>query len=85
MNNISEMGLNYEWTFLEEELIAHGELNRSNSVASRESRRSNMVSNGGNQQISIPINEVFDILPLSGYLNAGEVEQVEFVYNAFFG
>ena len=33
----------------------------------------------------VPINEVFDILPLSGYLEPGEVEQVEFVYNAFGG
>lgn len=46
MTNISEMGLNYEWTFLEEELMAQGntELNRSGSLASRESRRSNMIS-----------------------------------------
>lgn len=34
---------------------------------------------------TIPINEVFDILPLSGYLEPGEAEQVEFVYNAFGG
>lgn len=38
---------------------------------------------GSNQPV--PINEVFDILPLSGYLESGEVEQVEFVYNAFGG
>lgn len=37
------------------------------------------------QKISIPINEVFDILPLSGFLQPGESEQVEFVYNAFGG
>lgn len=41
---------------------------------------------GSNQQsFAIPINEVFDILPLSGYLQPGEVESVEFVYNAFAG
>ena len=33
----------------------------------------------------MPITEVFDILPLSGYLQPGEVERVEFVYNAFGG
>jgi len=33
----------------------------------------------------VPINEVFDILPLSGHLLPGEVENVEFVYNAFGG
>ncbi|EGR28756.1 hypothetical protein IMG5_169530, partial [Ichthyophthirius multifiliis] len=35
--------------------------------------------------LTIPINEVFDILPLSGYLEAGETQQVEFVYNAYAG
>jgi len=33
----------------------------------------------------VPINEVFDILPLSGHLLPGEIENVEFVYNAFGG
>jgi hydrocephalus-inducing protein len=33
----------------------------------------------------VPINEVFDILPLSGFLGVGDTEQVEFVYNAFGG
>lgn len=28
------------------------------------------------------INEVFDILPLSGYLQPGEVENVEFIFNS---
>lgn len=33
----------------------------------------------------IPINEIFDILPLSGYLEPGQNENVEFVFNAFTG
>ena len=31
----------------------------------------------------IRINEVFDILPLNGLLNPGQIETVEFIYNAF--
>jgi hydrocephalus-inducing protein len=30
----------------------------------------------------IPINEIFDILPMNGYLAPGETERVEFVFNA---
>lgn len=51
MRNVSEMALDYEWTFVEEEVMAEDEkLNSSNSF--------------GNQPV--PINEIFDILPLSG-------------------
>lgn len=73
MQNISEMALNYEWTFVEEEVIGvgAGSLNSTHSL-------------GGGPQ-SIPINEIFDILPLSGYLEPGQVEDVEFVYNALGG
>ena len=55
MQNVSEMPLNYEWTFVEEEVIGvgAGTINSTNSL-------------GGSQ--AIPINEIFDILPLSGYL-----------------
>jgi hydrocephalus-inducing protein len=71
MQNISEMALNYEWTFVEEEVVGvgTGTINSSNSIG------------GG----AIPINEIFDILPLSGYLEPGQVEEVEFVYNALGG
>jgi hypothetical protein len=31
----------------------------------------------------MPINEVFDILPVMGVLAPGESETVEFVFNAF--
>ena len=33
----------------------------------------------------VPINEIFDILPLSGSLEPGEIENVEFVFNAISG
>jgi hypothetical protein len=32
---------------------------------------------------NIAINEVFDILPLNGTLEAGEVEEVEFIFNSY--
>lgn len=32
---------------------------------------------------NVAINEVFDILPLNGTLEAGEVEEVEFIFNSF--
>ena len=34
---------------------------------------------------SYPINEIFDILPLSGHLAPEETEQVEFIFNAVSG
>lgn len=42
----------------------------------------NMSSNSLMQSNSIPINEIFDILPLSGKLDPDQVEEVEFIYNA---
>jgi hydrocephalus-inducing protein len=66
MKNVSEMPIYYEWTFVEEELVQHS-LNEAerNSSDSRNSIR---------EPKTVPINEVFDILPLSGYLNVGESE-----------
>jgi hydrocephalus-inducing protein len=61
MKNVSEMALDYEWTFVDEEIIAEDEkMNSSNSF--------------GNQ--SVPINEIFDILPLSGRLEPNSLEEV---------
>ena len=36
--------------------------------------------NVSNQSVTIPINEVFDILPLNGTLEPGQSEQVEYVF-----
>jgi hydrocephalus-inducing protein len=77
MKNISEMRLDYEWTFLQEELVFPPGTSGSQQIESRDSQRTT--------QKSIPINEIFDILPLSGSLEPGHEEQVEFVYNAFGG
>ena len=43
----------------------------------------NSSNSFGNQ--SVPINQIFDILPLSGKLEPNCVEEVEFVYNALGG
>ena len=70
MKNVSEMALDYEWTFVDEEITPEDEkLNSSNSFNTH----------------AIPINEVFDILPLSGRLEPNAVEEIEFVYNALGG
>ena len=42
----------------------------------------NMSSNSLMQNITTPINEIFDILPLSGKLDPDQFEEVEFIYNA---
>jgi hydrocephalus-inducing protein len=68
MKNISLMNVTYEWAFLEEEII--GEEEKMN------------ISSNSMFPGSVPINEVFDILPLSGVLEPGQVEEVEFIYNA---
>lgn len=62
MKNISLMPVTYEWAFLEEEII--GEEEKMNIS-------SNSLFPG-----SVPINEVFDILPLSGVLEPDQVEEV---------
>ena len=79
MKNISEMKLDYEWTFLQEELVYPPGTSNSQNLESRES------NSRPPQNKTIPINEIFDILPLSGALEPGHEEQVEFVYNAFGG
>lgn len=56
MTNVSEMNVDYEWSFLEE----------------------NNMNEEDDQHI--PINEIFDILPLNGTLEPNMSETVEFVY-----
>lgn len=41
-----------------------------------------MSSNSIYPSGTTPINEIFDILPLSGRLDPDQVEEVEFIYNA---
>ena len=78
MRNVSEMRIDYEWTFVQEEFMQPPGTSQSNAIGfSRDSMRLNNKS--------VPINEIFDILPLSGALEPGSEEQVEFVYNAMGG
>lgn len=69
MTNVSEMVCTYDWSFLEEETTS---LNRGDEEV-KEKRK------------ETPINEVFDILPVSGILKEGETETVEFTYYAGHG
>lgn len=75
MKNISEMAINYEWSFLEEELLARDE-NTSQDISTKKQNKATT-----NKEM-VPINEIFDILPLSGHLQPNEEEQVEFIFNA---
>lgn len=76
MKNISEMAINYEWSFLEEEVLAKTEDNLSLDT-SKKGQKKEIAS-----KETLPINEIFDILPLSGHLQPGEEEQIEFIFNA---
>lgn len=64
------MGLDYEWTFIEDELTAQQVVNNNSSIDINKSGTGSEFNKSGtmNIPISVPINEVFDILPLSGYL-----------------
>ena len=70
MKNTSILPVKYNWTFIEEEIV---DPNQPAPVAEEV------------DDDEMPINEVFDILPVMGILGPGESETVEFVYNAFDG
>lgn len=72
MTNVSEMVCSYDWSFLEEETTS---LNRN---ADEEEEKKKKKKN-------VPINEIFDILPVSGILKEGETETVEFTFYAGHG
>ena len=74
LKNISEMAINYEWSFLEEELLAKDETLSQDTSNKKQPKSTN--------KDLVPINEIFDILPLSGHLQPNEEEQVEFIFNA---
>ena len=71
MTNTSEMVCTYDWSFLEEETTS---LNREEEEVKEKKKKK-----------EVPINEVFDILPVSGILKEGETETVEFTYYAGHG
>ena len=72
MTNISEMVCTYDWSFLEEETTS---LNKPVEDDTKKSKKKR----------DVPINEVFDILPVSGILKQGETETVEFTFYADHG
>lgn len=59
----------YDWSFLEEETTS---INKEDEEIAEKKK----------QKKEVPINEVFDILPVSGVLMEGETETVEFTYYA---
>ena len=74
LTNISEMPVSYEWSFLEEETTS---LNAVQEVDETKKRKK--------KPKSLPINEVFDILPVSGRLEPNQTENVEFTFQAGHG
>lgn len=60
LTNISEMPVSYEWSFLEEETTSLNAVQEEDETKKRKKKPK-----------SLPINEVFDILPVSGRLEPG--------------
>ena len=73
LTNISEMDVAYEWSFLEDAPILdeQDELDEQPGAKKKKKKRKHL-----------PINEVFDILPVSGILQPNQTENVEFTYYA---
>ena len=63
MTNISEMDVAYDWSFLEEEIASLNQIEDESSARKKKKKDKRA-----------PINEVFDILPVSGVLQPGETE-----------
>jgi hydrocephalus-inducing protein len=74
LTNISEMSVSYEWSFLEEETTSLNAVQEEDETKKRKKKPK-----------SLPINEVFDILPVSGRLEPGQTENVEFTFQAGHG
>jgi hypothetical protein len=63
LTNISEMPVSYEWSFLEEENLSQlNAVQEEDENVSKKKKRKPKI---------LPINEVFDILPVSGRLMPG--------------
>jgi hydrocephalus-inducing protein len=72
LTNISEMDVAYEWSFLEDAPILD-EADEFDEPGGKKKKK---------KRKHLPINEVFDILPVSGILQPGQTEHVEFTYYA---
>lgn len=70
LTNISEMAVNYEWSFLEEEITTLNTMKQEEESKKKKGKKGKVL----------PINEVFDILPVSGILMPGQTETVEFTF-----
>jgi hydrocephalus-inducing protein len=72
LTNISEMPVNYEWSFLEEDNTNLNSVQEEDETKTKKKKKPK----------ALPINEVFDILPVSGRLEPGQTENVEFTFQA---
>jgi hydrocephalus-inducing protein len=75
LTNVSEMPVAYEWSFLEEAPILdeQDEIDHLDAKGKKKKKKTKKA---------LPINEVFDILPVSGILAPGQTENVEFTFYA---
>lgn len=73
LTNVSEMAVAYEWSFLEDapNIDEQEEIDADNAGKKKKKKKKHL-----------PINEVFDILPVSGILQPGQTENVEFTFYA---
>ena len=74
LTNVSEMAVAYEWSFLEDapNIDEQEEIDADNAGKKKKKKKKK----------HLPINEVFDILPVSGILQPGQTENVEFTFYA---
>ena len=74
LTNISQMPVAYEWSFLEDApvLDEQEEIDADNAGKKKKKKKKK----------HLPINEVFDILPVSGILQPNQTENVEFTFYA---
>lgn len=70
LSNISEMAVAYEWSFLEDAPLLDEQDELNEEKKKKKSKKNKRL----------PINEVFDILPVSGVLLPGQTENVEFTF-----
>ena len=74
IQNVGEMPLTYDWSFLEGQIYRERTAEEALEVMSSKGRR--------REKDTFSINEVFDILPMNGTLKPGENDTVEFTFNA---
>lgn len=76
LTNISTMPVAYEWSFLEDapNIDEQDEIEHDNETGKKKKKKK--------RKKHLPINEVFDILPVSGILEPDHSENVEFTFYA---